>query len=295
MLKQRLVPALLLVVPATAALSAGSDTIQTAEECRAAPGLAAPAGSRWHYRVNRADHRRCWFLSSGGIGGASRQARAGSPRHRHPIDNITGALQQDRQGASDLQTSSAQPEQTDTALPPTAQVTVPEVAAPSVAPSSDYLIPHSVSTVTYRQPPNSVQTGLAEKVGAVRSAERASMVESKFSIVLVAGAAAAGLLFAGGVFHFTRRVRRRSRTRAIAHRLSGYRVPFDRTASLAATLVPVTTEAVGGLTQNVRALRRGLRSSSTADKLLGSRQRSSDAIVLPPAATWLKPGTSQAD
>src|SRR6516225_8108512 len=106
-LKQRLVPALLLVVPATGALSASSDTIRTAEECRAGPGPATVGGGRWLYRVNRADHRRCWFQSSGGIGRAPRQARAGSPRHRHPIGNITRALEQDHQGASDLKTASA--------------------------------------------------------------------------------------------------------------------------------------------------------------------------------------------
>ena len=61
-------PALLLVVPATAAVSASARIVQAVEECRLEPGWPAPSGSKWLSRINR-DHHRCWFLSSRAIGG----------------------------------------------------------------------------------------------------------------------------------------------------------------------------------------------------------------------------------
>ena len=76
-------PALLLVVPATAALSASAGIVQAVEECRLEPGWPAPSGSKWLSRINR-DHRRCWFLSSKAIGGHHTQSRrAASVRNRH--------------------------------------------------------------------------------------------------------------------------------------------------------------------------------------------------------------------
>ena len=40
-----MMPALLLVVPSTAALLASTDIVQAAEECRLEVGVAAPSGS----------------------------------------------------------------------------------------------------------------------------------------------------------------------------------------------------------------------------------------------------------
>ena len=76
-------PALLLVVPATAAVSASARIVQAVEECRLEPGWPAPSGSRWLSRINR-DHHRCWFVSSKAIGGHHTQSRrAASVRNRH--------------------------------------------------------------------------------------------------------------------------------------------------------------------------------------------------------------------
>jgi hypothetical protein len=63
-LKRRLVRALVLLGAATAAPLITVNFVQSAEECRPGPGSTAPAGSRWLYRINRTDHRHCWFLSS---------------------------------------------------------------------------------------------------------------------------------------------------------------------------------------------------------------------------------------
>jgi hypothetical protein len=101
-LKHRLVPALLLGVPATAALSASTAFVQAAEECRVKPSPAAPKGSRWLYRINRAEHRRCWFLNSRDVGLHSQVSR----RHRH-LGGDTDAVRQDEQRGSDLRVASA--------------------------------------------------------------------------------------------------------------------------------------------------------------------------------------------
>ena len=126
MLKHRLVQALLLAVPATVALSGSVSFVQAAEECRAKPGPTAPSGSRWLYRINRTDHRHCWFLSSKAVSTHSQLSR----RYRH-LAGEPDAVRQDQQGGSDLKARSAPASETDVAEaaePPTA----PQVAAPSV-------------------------------------------------------------------------------------------------------------------------------------------------------------------
>jgi len=123
-----------------ASLLANVAIVQAAEECRLSPGTAAPPGSKWLYRINRADHRHCWFLSSKAGGPHSQLAR----RHRH-LAGEEEAARQDQQGDSDQQAASAPISKNDVAEavePPTA----PQVAPLSVEPSSENLIAHSVPT-----------------------------------------------------------------------------------------------------------------------------------------------------
>ena len=64
MSRSRILPAILVVLPATVLLSLNTGvTGSIADECRAKPGPSGPHGTHWHYRVNRTDQRRCWFLS----------------------------------------------------------------------------------------------------------------------------------------------------------------------------------------------------------------------------------------
>lgn len=284
MLRQRLVPALLLVVPATTSLSASTAIVQAAEECRARPAPAAPVGTRWYYRVNRADHRRCWSLSSRAVGLHSQLSRTGSIRHRHLAGDID-AGQQDQQVDGDQQTPSAQTDHTNIALP-AEQMALPQAAASLVQPSSEYLVPRSVPTITYRRPPPSAQTAARPAVSAARSAEQTSPGAGNSNIVLLAGAAAAGLLFAGGVVHFTRRVRRRSRKHAVTDR-RGDRVPAVSRLSVAAKLPPMTTDPADD--RRPRELRRDLKRASEARNLIPSDRKhaSSSAMSLPHASAWL--------
>jgi len=57
-------------------LSTGQPSLggQTPDACITKPGSSGPKGTHWYYRVNRADGRHCWYLSSQG-GQAASQPR----------------------------------------------------------------------------------------------------------------------------------------------------------------------------------------------------------------------------
>jgi hypothetical protein len=200
-LRRWLAPGLLLVLPVTAALSASTGIVQAVEECRLEPGWQAPPGSRWLSRINR-DHHRCWFLSSRAIGGPHTQQRRAAHVKNRDLASDTDAVRRGEQRYSDLQTASAPKDKTDirvTAEPPGG----PQVAPPSVDQSPKNLFPPSVSTIAYGPPPPSAQM-VSPTAVAARTTERTPAAASESNMVLLAGAAA-GLLFAGGVFHFARR------------------------------------------------------------------------------------------
>ena len=68
MLTPKILPAILIVVPAAILLTAQASLSEpTAEECRTRPGSSTPRGGHWYYRINRTDKQRCWYLSSEGM------------------------------------------------------------------------------------------------------------------------------------------------------------------------------------------------------------------------------------
>ena len=281
-MKHPLIRVVLLGVPAMASLLANVAIVQAAEECRLSPGTAAPPGSKWLYRINRADHRHCWFLSSKAGGPHSQLAR----RHRH-LAGEEEAARQDQQGDSDQQAASAPISKNDvaeTVEPPTA----PQVAPLSVEPSSENLIAHSVPTIVYTLPPPSAQTVSGPTVVAARTVQRLPAGASKSNVVFLAGAAAVGLLFAAGAFHITRHVNLRSRTRAIADR-HGVRGPVVVRSSVAAKPSPMMANPTEGLKTSLRELRHHLKPTLQACNIPSSHRTdgSSGAISLPPAAAWL--------
>ena len=289
MLKHRLVQALLLAVPATVALPGSVSVVQAAEECRSKPGPTAPSGSRWLYRINRTDHRHCWFLSSKAVSTQSQSSR----RYRH-LAGESDALRQDQQGGSDLKALAAPASETDVAEmaePPTA----PQVAAPSVESSSENLVAHSVPTIVYRLPPPSAQTVSRPTVVAARTVEPQPAGASKTNVVLLAGAAVLGLLFAAVAFHVTRHVHLRSRTRAIANQ-QGVRGPVAVRSSGATKPSPMMADLPEGR-KTSRELGHHLKPTLEACNSPSSQHGSfpmwcrtddaSGAISLPPAAAWL--------
>jgi hypothetical protein len=282
MLKRRLIQALLLGVPATASLSMTVSIAHAAEECRLKPGSTAPSGARWLYRINPIDHRHCWFLSSKAAITHSHLAH----RYRH-LAGDPEAARQDQQSDSDLQTDSALADNPDidvAAKPPL----MSRAASPSVEQSSDDLVVRSVPTIVYRLPPASVQTMTDPTVPAqsVRSVTRAAT--GKWNVVLLAGAALVGLCFAGGVFHFTRRVHRSARLRGVAYGL-GVREPVGVRPLVDAIPLQNTSDLLQDVEQSVRNLKRDRRRTRENLPLSVETHDDDAAVCLPHAAAWLSP------
>jgi hypothetical protein len=293
MLTHRLVQALLLAVTATVALPGSVSFVQAAEECRSKPGPTASSGSRWLYQINRTDHRHCWFLSSKAVSTQSQSSR----RYRH-LAGESDAVRQDQQGGSDLKARSAPASETDVAEaaePPTA----PQIAAPSVGLSSENLVAHSVPSIVYRLPPPSAQPVSRPTAVAARTAHTVEVQPagaSKTNVVLLAGAAVLGLLFAAVAFHVTRHVHLRSRTRAIADQ-QGVRGPVAVRSSVATKPSSMMTDLPEGRKTSLRELGHHLKptleacnSPSSQHGSFPTRCRTDDAsgaISLPPAAAWL--------
>ena len=64
MLRPKMLPVILVVVSAVTVLTArASFSEPQAQECKTAPGASTPRGGHWHYRINRTDKQRCWYLS----------------------------------------------------------------------------------------------------------------------------------------------------------------------------------------------------------------------------------------
>src|SRR5690349_12714484 len=57
----RTTPALLAMLTLAAASAQYS---ARAEDCLAGPNAHAPQGSHWYYRLDRATHRKCWYVGT---------------------------------------------------------------------------------------------------------------------------------------------------------------------------------------------------------------------------------------
>jgi len=264
----------LLVVSSTAVLSASTAIVQAAEECRLEPGVAAPSGSKWLYRVNR-DHLRCWFLTSSGHRVQAR--RSVSARNRQ-IAPDTAAGRQHQQRNNDLQIASAPTSTSDVAVT-AEQPVVSQVVTPLIEQSSENLIPRSVPTIAYGMLSPSTPTVSGPTGVAARNAQPTPASTSNSNVVLLAGATA-GLLFAGGVFYLTRRGLMRSSKRALAKRHS----VIVAILTIATHPPPVTTNWADDLRLKLSELNRDRPSAPKAGNLPLSR----DAVALPHAAAWLK-------
>jgi hypothetical protein len=277
-LKHRLMRTLLLGVPAIAALSTTVSVVQATEECRLKPGSTAPSGSRWLYRIKPADHRHCWFLSSKAAIAHSHPTH----RYRH-LAGDPEAARQDQQSENDPASAPSDNTAVDAAskLPVTSQA-----ASPSIERSSDDLVPRSVPTVVYKLPPAGVQTVKEPTVPAQSLRTVTPAATSKSNVALLAGAAIAGLCFAGGVFHFTRRVHRSARLHTVAYGPGGREEPVGVRPLVDEIPLPITSGLVEGVEQSLRDLKR-YRRRARENLSLSSETYDDGAVSLPHAAAWL--------
>jgi hypothetical protein len=158
MLGQRLLPAILIVLPTTAALTAQTIVVEAAaDECKTRPGLAAAPGTHWYYRVNHKNNLRCWYLAPQQEAVRSHASGAISHVHRQPGRRISSVLSRhlapnDRERYP--QTASAQTAPGDAALPPRAQELVIPVhfsARWPDLPKAQYLNSRQVATESYSE------------------------------------------------------------------------------------------------------------------------------------------------
>jgi hypothetical protein len=227
---QKVLPAILFLLPATSALTVHATVVEAAStECKAKPDSVAPAGTRWYYRANRVDHSRCWFLSSRTERVHSRLRQTISVTGGQIIGRNTGEVpdaQQNRQDAQqDRQVGQhvASPIEPAVDLSASRQTMVPQLTRVPDRPRSHKLIPRKVATIPYRLSVASAQPASGALVQARPSASQASAGVANFNLVFL-GAAATGLSLAGGVFHLTRRVR--SRDPALTDRPNRRIVPY---------------------------------------------------------------------
>ena len=63
MFVQRILPAILVVVPAALVVTTdGTRSEPAVEACRTKPGLVAARGTHWYFRLDRVTNRHCWYL-----------------------------------------------------------------------------------------------------------------------------------------------------------------------------------------------------------------------------------------
>jgi hypothetical protein len=196
MLAQKVLPVIFLLLPATSALTVHPTVVEAASnECKAKPDSAAPAGTRWYYRVNLVDHSRCWFLSASNVSAHSRLRQSVQDRQDGP--QIASAIEPAEDGLA------------------SAQTTVPELTMRAQDPPRSYELPaRKVATIPYRLAVASAQPPLGALVQASPSGSQASAGVANFNLLFLGAAVATSLSFAGGVFHLTRRVRSRDHTLA---------------------------------------------------------------------------------
>jgi len=206
MLGQKVLPAILLLLPATSALTVHTTVVEAASnQCKAKPDTAAPAGTRWYYRANRVDHSRCWFLSSQNVSVRSRLRQTASVTRGHFIRPSAGEVpdaQQDRIGPQIA--SAIEPAEDRLA---TRQTMVPQLTTRAPDPPRSYeLLARKVATIPYRLSVASTQPPSDALVQARPSGSQASAGVASFNFVFLGAAVATSLSLAGGVFHLTRRV-----------------------------------------------------------------------------------------
>lgn len=205
MLRHKILAAIFVVLPATTLLTAQATLNEaTATECSTRPGLSAPRGTHWYYRVNRATNRRCWYLSSRGVEVRSHARGAMSYVHRQLDRRSIGAqskqlAQHDRKLYP--QTASAQ----------MAPAEVPELSVserpttidfatrwPALVRSKD-LDTREVATVSHADDPATDADEQTPFTGPVIEANRAGLPPFR-SVFLPSVLAMGVLLFAGGIF-----------------------------------------------------------------------------------------------
>jgi hypothetical protein len=195
----RTMPALLTLL----ALAATSGSRATrAEDCLAGPNTQSPQGSHWYYRIDRATHRKCWYLGAQrGQGAQHRRAAArgestpdthdedapvrAAPAAPPPQTGIVAAPTDPGFGARGAE----QPPRTTADLAPDSAAPAPPV--PAAAPP-ERIAPRAVATTTERvrvaapmRPPETAPPAAAATVPAPVNETRGALPAALFGVALL--------------------------------------------------------------------------------------------------------------
>jgi hypothetical protein len=184
MLGQKVLPTILLLLPATFALTVHPTVVEAASnECKAKPDSAAPAGTRWYYRANRVDHSRCWFLSSSNVSAHSRLRQSASVTRGHFITPDAGEVPDAQQNPQvNPQIASAIEPAADGLL--SGQTMVPQLTTRAQDPPRSYeLLARKVATIPYRLAVASAQPPSGALVQASPSGSQASAGVANFNLL----------------------------------------------------------------------------------------------------------------
>ena len=163
----KLLPAVFFIMPAAAVLTTQATLVEAASaQCMAQPDSSAPTGSRWYYRIDRVNHRRCWLLSSRDVSAHFSIRRTGALRHRDLINRSLRGAEIAQQ--SELEEKARQ----GSAVFPNEQ-TLRELAAPQFdALTSAGLVPHKVTTISYAPSRSGAPAARGQHVDAMHARER---------------------------------------------------------------------------------------------------------------------------
>ena len=194
MLRLKLLPAVFFIMAAAIVMTQATLVAVASEECRPQPGASGPTGSRWYYRVDRVNQRRCWYLSSSN----SHLRQASLLRRRALIRRSTTEGETAQQFALDDEIVAGPTRRKEPVVLPEEQ-THPELVKPELdALSSTALVPHKVTSISYFRP---------------QSGEQSFGRGTNLDFVFICGALTTALLVAGGAFQVISQIRRPPRSR----------------------------------------------------------------------------------
>jgi hypothetical protein len=201
----RTMPALLTLL-ALAATSASRAT--RAEDCLAGPNAQSPQGSHWYYRIDRATHRKCWYLGAQHAQHRRTAARGESTPAARDEDAAA------REVPSAAVSSASPPQKSEEGIvaappdpgfgprwvekPPRASADAapdspaPASGAPTALPPPERIAPRAVATTTERvrppapaKPPETAQPAAAAAVPTPASEAHGALPAALFGVALL--------------------------------------------------------------------------------------------------------------
>jgi hypothetical protein len=278
-----LLSAIVFVVPPAVCLTMRPILAESvADECRAKPGPAGPAGSHWYYRINNTAGRRCWFLGKEGMEGTKFRLAASEESHR-PARKPKAHIFAETAPSTPAQATPAEVAPAPMARGLSTPTWVDENSRLTgfAVPWASMPVPAALdargSGAMSSHDQIRAATDATEPVRSARTAQGRPAEppkppsEAAFSPTMFTGGLAIALALSGAILQLTRRLNKQDRLRTAAACLDAYRqlradvadtawrsAPGDRPDGIGGSAQATDPADLGaGLQQLVRDLRRG--------------------------------------